>query len=251
MKKQEILDIAKELILISGKYSKIADESEKTKLLNIFNKYEKQLLEDNTKYSEVILWFITDLKSDLENNRILNIDNLNTDEYLENYLLIKNELKIYNWLILESSYRKIFNELNKKTKQDKKIISWELDKIIKNFNLNIKKINTKVIAQGLLIFTSFERKILKKYLLNLYNFLENTNEKNKILELIKIGNKLLLEVRNFSIEYYKKWNFNYKYIWFTNINWKSVLNDEVINSSKYWNRSWFEKKEYLKLIKSL
>ncbi len=251
MKKQEILDIAKELILIAWKYNKVPTKSEKTKLLNIFSKYEDKLLKNKTKYSEVIFWFLLDLKSDLENNRILNIDNLNTDEYLENYLLTKNELKIYNSLILESSYRKIFNELNKNQKQDLKIITRELDKFSKNFITNTKKLNTKVIAKNLLIFTCFERKIIKKYLINLYHYLKNNKQKRIVLELIKEWNIILADVKKYSINYYKKWNFNYKYIWFKNIDWKSVLNDKIIDCSKYWERTWFQEKEYLKLIKSL
>jgi hypothetical protein len=84
-------------------------------------------------------------------------------------------------LIDNESYRKIFNELNKKEKQDKKIIEKNLDIFIKHFEINFKKLNAKIIAQNLLIFTSFNRIIAKKYLLNLYLFLKDINHKRKIM----------------------------------------------------------------------
>ncbi len=250
MKKQEILDIAKQLILIAGKYSKVKNQNEKEKILKIFSDYEKQLNKDNTKYSKTILWFLLDLKGDLLSGRELNIDNLKTDEYLENYLLTTRELRYYNSLILEENYRIIFDELNKK-KINNKIIEENLEEIRKNYISQIKKLNSKLIAQNLLIFTLFERKIPKKYLLNLYLHLKNEKQKNIVLNLIAIWTKVINKVKQYWIEFYKTNKFNYKYIWYTNINWKSVLNNKIIDCSKINHRTWFAKEEYLKLLKSL
>ena len=250
MKKQEILDIAKQLILIAWKYSKVKNQNEKEKILKIFSDYEKELNKDNTKYSKTILWFLIDLKDDLLSGRELNIDNLKTDEYLENYLLITRELRYYNSLILEENYRIIFDELNKK-KINNKIIEENLEEIRKNYISQIKKLNSKLIAQNLLIFTSFDRKIPKKYLLNLYLHLKTKKQKNIVLNLIAIWTKVIDEVKQYGVEFYKTNKFNYKYIWYTNINWKSVLNDKIVDCSKINYRTWFTKEEYLKLLKSL
>jgi len=251
MKKQEILEIAKKLIMLSAKYKKVDEQKEKQKLLKIFQKYEKELSQDNTKYSEVILWFVIDLKNDLQEGRELNIDNLKTDEYLENYLLIKQELKYFNSLILQDSYRKIFDEILKKDKQNKKIISSELDKIYKNFISNFKKLNSKIIAKNLLIFTSFDRVLPKSYLVNLYKFLSEKNQKQKVLELLDLYNFWVKKVKAEAIKNYKENNFNYKYIWFKNINWKSVLADKIVDCSKIGDRIWSVRYEYRRLILGL
>ena len=250
MKKEEIVNIAKELILISAKFKKKLTKKETELLFKKFDDYEKKLKKDTTKYSETILSFVIDLKNDLKSWRELNIDKLSTDEYLENYLLTKNEVNIYNSLISNKSYRNIFNILNLKMIDNKKI-ELELDELIKIYNLNINKINTEIIAKNLLIFTLFKRNIPKKYLINLYLNLEDNKQKNKVLELIKTWNILIEQVKKYSIKYYKKENFNYKYIWFTNLNWKSILADKVIDCSKVLERTGFPKKEYLKLVKSL
>ncbi len=250
MKKQEILNIAKDLILIAWKYSKVEKQKEKNKLEKILFNYEKQLKTDNTKYSKTILSFLYDLKNDLESGRELNIDNIETDEYLENYLVVRRELKYYNSLILEENYRIIFNELIKK-ELDNNLINKNLEILKNNFLENFKKLNSKNIAKNLLIFTSFDRSIPKKYLLNLYIYLKNPKQKQLILELLKILEKLIEETRIYWIEFYKKNNFNYKYIWFRNIDWKSVLNDKIIDCSKNNYRTWFAKDEYFKLLKNL
>jgi ribosomal protein L22 len=196
MTKQEILDIAKELILITAKYKKNINESKKQKLLNVFSKYENKLKKEETKYAQTILSFVVDLKNDLISGKKLNIDKISTDEYLENYLLTKNELMIYNSLILKESYRKIFDELNKE-KKDTKIIEKNLEKLIKNFINNSKKLNTKIIAQNLLIFTSFERTIAKKYLINLYNHLTDINHKRMIFSLIEQYNISIFKIKEY------------------------------------------------------
>ena len=250
MKKQEILDIAKELILITVKYRKNIQESQKQKLLGVFEEYEKKLKNETTKYAQTILSFVVDLKNDLISGKELNIDKISTDEYLQNYLLTKNELMIYNSLILEESYRKIFDELNKE-KKDTKIIEKNFEKLIKNFVNNLKKLNTKIIAQNLLLFTSFERKIAKKYLINLYNHLIDINHKKRIFSLIEQYNLWIIKIKEYWINFYNKWNFNYKYIWYRNINWKSVLDEKIIDCSKIWERTWFTKLEYKKLLKQL
>ena len=250
MKKQEILDIAKELVLITAKFSWKITEENKKKLLKKFDEYEEKLEKDNTKYSKTILEFVLDLKDDLLSGRKLNIDKISSDEYLENYLITKNELKFYNSLIDLKIYREIFDELNKKNYDNKKIDEL-LEKFIKNFLGNYKKLNSKIIAQNLLIFTSFDRIIASKYLKNLYLFLKENSQKQKILELINMWNKKILEVKKHSIEFYEKNNFNYKYLGFKNINWKTILSEKIVDCSKIWERTWFAKYEYKKIIKNI
>jgi hypothetical protein len=65
MKKEEILNIAKELILITTKFKKNITKIEKNKLLKVFENYEDKLKKNSTKYAETILSFVVDLKNDL------------------------------------------------------------------------------------------------------------------------------------------------------------------------------------------
>ncbi len=247
MKKQEILDIAKELIKISAKFAVVKDIKQKRKLLKIFENFEEKLVSDKTKYSKTILGFLLDLKEDLESWKKLNIDNLSSDEYLENYLLVKHELNTYNKLIDINAYRIIFNELNKKNPNNK-IIKENLEEFINIFVLNLKELNLKVIAQNLLIFISFDRIIAKKYLKNLFIYLKD-NEKQKIYNLLILYNNWLKKIKDYSIYYYRSWKINYKYLGFKNENWKTILDDKIIDYSKIWERTGFVKYEYLKLIK--
>lgn len=251
MKKQEILDIWKELIIISAKYWNVSSKKDKELILNKFDKYELKLNSNNTKYSNLILWFLLDLKGDLLNWRKLNIDSLNTDEYLENYLLTKNELINYNKLILTDSYRTIFNELNKIFDSNNDLIDNELTKLSKNFNTHIKKLNSNIIAQNFLIFSSFKNNIAKNYLANLFNFVKNPNQKKIILDLLEQITIFTKDVKKFGRLYYTKWNYNYKFLKFQSIDWKTELSNNIIDSSKTWKRTWFIKYEYGKLIKKL
>ncbi len=250
MKRKEILDIAKELILITVKYRKIKNTKDKEKILNIFSNYESKLKNNKTKYAEIILGFLLDLKDDLKSWRELNIDNSSSDEYLENYLLTKNELKIYNNLIIKDSYKIIFDELNKK-KFNNKLIDKNLDLIIKNFIKNLKLLNLKLIAKNLLIFTYFERQIAKDYLINLYLFLKTPNQKRKINDLIVLYNEKIKEIKSYAINYYIKNDFNYKYLWFKNVDWKTILHNNIVDTSKTRERTGFYKYEYKKIINLL
>jgi len=58
-------------------------------------------------------------------------------------------------------------------------------------------------------------------------------------------------VKKYGIVFYKEQKFNYKYIGFTNIDWKSILNEKIIDCSKINYRTWFAKIEYLNLLKRL
>jgi hypothetical protein len=87
--------------------------------------------------------------------------------------------------------------------------------------------------------------------LNLYLFLKDINHKRKIMWLIEKYNIWLAKVKEFWIFFYKKSQINFKYIWYRNINWKSILEDKIIDCSKIWERSGFVKYEYEKLLKQL
>lgn len=243
MKKEEILDIAKKLIVISVKYKTKISKKEKEEILNIFYDYEEKLKNDNTKYAKTVLWFLLDLKDDLNNNRKLNIDKISSDEYLENFLVTKNEVLIYNNLILEKSYRKIFDELI--WTKNNKIIEEELKKIIDNFETKIKKLNLKIISKNLLIFVYLKEKNIGNYLKELYIFLNKINQKQEILKLIKKYKNINLEIKKYSIEYFKKWDFNYKILKLK----KEAL--KFIDITKTWYKTWNPKYEYKKLIKKL
>ena len=252
MNKQEITDIAKDLIYIAWTANTVKKKSEKDELVKKFNKYEKDLLKNKTKYSEMILVFLMDLKWDLEHWRILNIDKLKTDEYLENYLLIKNEVIIFNKLILKTSYRLIFDELaNEKINND--IIYKELLKIEKNFIKNLKLLDYKIIAKNLLIFTIFQRKIANIWLNNLYKSLQNPKQRQQILWLLDIYRAFTNKIKAYWVELYKKDDFNYKYLKFSknSINWEIEISAKVSNATKSWFRTWKARYEYKELLLKL
>ena len=249
MNKQEITDIAKDLIYIAWTANTVKKKSEKDELIKKFNKYEKDLLKNKTKYSEMILVFLMDLKWDLEDWRILNIDKLKTDEYLENYLFIKNEVIIFNKLILKTSYRLIFDELANK-KSNNEVINIELLKIEKNFVKTLKLLDYKIISKNLLIFTIFQRKIANIWLNNLYKSLQSPKQKQQILWLLEIYRTFTNKIKVYWIELYKKDDFNYKYLKFSknSIDWNIDISAKVSNSSKSWFRTWKPKYEYKQLL---
>ena len=78
-----------------------------------------------------------------------------------------------------------------------------------------------------------------------------THQKQKILELLELYSSWVKKVKIEAIKNYKENNFNYKYIWFKNINWKSILADKIVDCSKIGNRVWSAKYEFRRLILSL
>lgn len=236
MKKEKIIEIWKKLIHLAWTNSKWIRNDKK--LLEQIESYESELGWDKTKYSNVILWFIKDLKSDLLAWRELNIDSIDSDEYLENYFITKNEVQIFNNLIPKKEYRLLFD---KKTKNHNEIYQI----IEKQFLKQLKSLNSKNIAKNLLIFTLFNKDKPLDWLSRIKLISSKIN-----LDIAKI-NKLIILYKNFIkqvyvdwVTFYKKEQFNYKFIKFS---WDNI-DSKSKDASKVWFRSWNANFEFKQLL---
>lgn len=250
----KIIEIWKEIIYLSAKYSNYTD-TEKKKLLKKFKEYKKVLSEDNTKYSDTVNSFLIDLEADLEASRKLQIDKIDHDDYLENYFIAQREVNHYNSLVDEKLYNKIFEVINSDKNLD--LITKYLLKLEKNFSTQIKLISSEDISKNLLIFTLFEKKLVSTALKNLSNFLisiPNSQLQVKLIhKLIIQHNKLIQKIYLQWVELYKNNSFNIYYMKFESeiINWEKIKNLKKYNSVQMNFRTWNSKYEYKKLLKKL
>lgn len=250
----KIIEIWKEIIYLSAKYSNYTD-TEKKKLLKKFKEYKKVLSKDNTKYSDTVNSFLIDLEADLEAGRKLQIDKIDHDDYLENYFIAQREVNHYNSLVDEKLYNKIFEVINSDKNLD--TITKYLLKLEKNFSTQIKLISSEDISKNLLIFTLFEKKLVSSALRNLSNFLisipKSELQVQLIHKLIIQHNKLIQKIYLQWVEFYKNNSFNIYYMKFESeiINWEKIKNLKKYNSVQMNFRTWNSKYEYKKLLKKL
>jgi len=250
----KIIEIWKEIIYIAGRYSVYTDQ-EKESILNKFKKYKKALHKDSSQYSNTVLEFIIDLEWDIKAGRKLQIDNVDHDDFLENYFVTQREISHYNNLINEDLFIEIFEEV----KWSKNIqILTEKTKILEaNFINEIKLISHDNIAKNLMIFTLFERKITAKALKRLYSFITMIpwNEECSIIlrNMISLYYTLIQEVYKSGIKCFYEWNYNVYYMRFLSevIDWEKVKNLKKYNSSQMDFRTWNPKYEYKILLKKL
>jgi hypothetical protein len=145
------IDLIKELLIEVS-----INKDKKDVLIRKINKIESELENHNLKYKDIAIKFIEDIKGDIEEGREINIDSTNNDEYVENFFKTKLETQNYNRLILEDSYKNIFNNIY--SNNNLVFLENEFKKIENNFVNYYEKLKTDVIAQNLLIYTSFKRK---------------------------------------------------------------------------------------------
>lgn len=244
MKKEEIIKIWKEVILLVVKYNNSKTKKSKEDIIKTLDKYENNLEKDKTKYANIVLEFVIDIKNDLIAWRKLNIDNSNSDEYLENYFITQNEISIFNKLILKKEYYLLFE---KEVKNYDKLF----EDINNNFINNFKKLSYKNIAKNLLVFTLFNR-IKPLDALYRMDVLFSSKLKNEKLvlknrELINTYLSFIEQVYKAWIIYYKNGKYNYKFIKFSWDELDSITSD----ASKVNFRTWNPKFEYRELLKKL
>lgn len=251
MDKTEIIRIWRDLILKAWLLKK-ATPIQKEKFLKLLASYEKKLTKDTHKYSQIVLWFIYDIRDDLESNREINIDSISDDEYIENYFVTKHELDNFNQLIDQESFKIIFSELQKK-EINKKKIDTAIKSIQSCFNSHFKKIHQKNLAKNLLIFTTFERTLPLPALERLIAFMiqhESLNQDVLILKRIVRSYKEFL--RNFykiCLSCYQTKKIHCKYIAYTkDADGKLTLDLKAHDASKYGLRSWSPTYEYKELL---
>lgn len=247
---EKILDIWKQVVYLAAKYSNYSDE-EKEKLIDKFWKYREAIWEWNCKYSRTVLWFIQDLELDINAWRKLEIDDIQHDNYLENYFISKRELSHYNKLIDKNIYRKIFDEFNSSRNLD--TIEKLTKQLVKNFISEYKNLSPENIAKNLLIFSNFDKKVISDWLKNLYKvFTLLPNNKELFIELRKINSlyyQLIQQVYTSWVDKYHKKDFNIFYATFTKQNNSSKL--EKIDASKQSYRTGNPDYEYRQLLLKL
>lgn len=247
---EKILDIWKQVVYLAAKYSNYSDE-EKEKLIDKFWKYREAIWEWNCKYSRTVLWFIQDLELDINAWRKLEIDDIQHDNYLENYFISKRELLHYNKLIDKNIYRKIFDESNSSRNLD--TIEKLTKQLVKNFISEYKNLSPENIAKNLLIFSNFDKKVISDWLKNLYKvFTLLPNNKELFIELRKINSlyyQLIQQVYTSWVDKYHKKDFNIFYATFTKQNNSSKL--EKIDASKQSYRTGNPDYEYRQLLLKL
>jgi hypothetical protein len=250
----KIIEIWKEIIYLSAKYSNYTEE-EKNKLLVKFNEYKIILSKGNSKYSDTVNDFLIDLESDLTAGRKLQIDKIDHDDYLENYFISQREINHYNSLIDEKLYNKIFEEIN--TQKDLEKITKYLLKLEKNFSKQIKLISSENISKNLLIFSLFEKKLVSNALKNLSSFTLTIPNSKLQLQLI---HKLIHQHNNLIQKIYLKWIENYRSKTFNVFYMKfesEIINGEKIKNLKKYNsvqrnfRTWNPEYEYKKILKKI
>ena len=146
------IDLIKELLI-----EITINKNKKDLLLEKINKIESKLENHNLKYKDIALKFIKDIKDDIEAGREINIDSTNNDEYTDNFFKTKIEIQNYNKLILEESYKAICENIYSDEK-DLELVKKYFQEIEDNFLKYFTKLNIEIIAQNLLIYTSFKRK---------------------------------------------------------------------------------------------
>lgn len=253
MQKEEILKIAKEIIFFTATYEHKKNTIDTKEVLEKLKKYREKINWED-KYSKTVLWFITDIEWDIIDGRKVNIDSSKSDDYLENYFLTKNEISIYNNLILKDKYREIFDILQKDNidlEKAKKIII----EINNNFLNTINQLDSKIIAKNLLIFSLFTRNLPSEAFIRLdaiiSKFSELKEEKKKISTMSKKYNLFLKQVVSDWIRFYKSKTYNYKFLNYKFISWELEINNNSSDASKVWFRSGNPDYEYKKILFSI
>ena len=253
MKQAELINIGRDLILKAGLLQKPTEEQKK-KFLKLLDTYEKKVSWQVSKYSAVVLWFITDIRSDIEAWREIDIDSIDDDEYLENYFIIKHELDIFNTLIDEKSFKAIFLEL-KKEEYNLENIKIALHNFDEQFQKSFKKLSYKNIAKNLLIFTTFDRKLPIPALHKVLDFIEKDPKLSHETILLK---RLETSYKEFLSDFYneclnclKSKNISYKFIRYTHKNGKLTMSLKYEDASNIGLRSGDPIYEYKEILKKM
>lgn len=253
MTQAEIINIWRDLILKAWLLG-TPTPKQKEKFLKLLNFYEAKLTGDSSQYKSIILWFIKDIRWDIEMWRQINIDNIQDDEYVTNYFITKYELDNFNKLIDAESFKNIFTELQKKNYNKEKVVD-AVQKIDAQFRVHFKKLSKKNISKNLLIFTQFERTLPIPALNRLIEFISHHDSlQNEIL----IINRLERIYKDFLRNFYKECliclkskKINSKFIRFSQRDWRLSLHLECEDASSFWLRSGDPIFEYEQLLKKM
>jgi len=253
MKKLDNIKIAKELIFLAGTYNAKKKKEDKQLILDKIAGFKKEINMDEKNYTTV-LSFIEDIQNDLLYWREINIDKSSSDEYIENYFITKNEIDIYNNLILLKQYREVFDILQAKDRDFEKVRN-HINEINLNFNKSLKELNSKNIAKNLLIFTIFTRNLPTEAFARLHAILAKftmlKEEKKIITTMSKNYNAFIRQIVSDWMEFFKTKTYNYNFLHYK-FNWTELeVKDTITNASKIWYRSGNPDYEYQKILSNI
>jgi hypothetical protein len=100
---KQLFEIAKKLLIFSGKKWKTS-AIEKKKLIPQLTWILEQVQKDWSNMSLRVQKFLKDIIWDIENDRIIDIDEISEDNYIENYLQAEQFVQGYNSLLKQGDY---------------------------------------------------------------------------------------------------------------------------------------------------
>ena len=253
MKKIDNLKIAKELIFLAWTYNTKKKKEDSKIIIEKIESYKKDI-DTTEKNHKTILNFIEDIKNDLLSWKEINLDSSSSDEYIENYFITKNEIDIYNNLILLKQYREVFDILQTKDRDFEKVRNL-ISEINLNFNKSLKELNSKNIAKNLLIFTIFTRNLPTEAFSRLHSVLAKftmlKEEKKIVSTMSKSYNAFIRQIVSDWMKFFKTKTYNYNFLHYK-FNWTEIeIKDTVTNASKIWYRSGNPDYEYQKILSNI
>lgn len=160
-----LLEIAKKLLIFSWKIGKIS-ASQAEKNLQELKKLQKNLALHTDPMTQKIRIFLDDIIGDIQEGREINIDSIEQDEYIENFLASEELTLQYNSLLKKSAYLRAQEAFENRDMQSFYTLSKEIQK---NFMETLGKINRKNFASYIIIIHEFQLAKPEKYLRNLYH----------------------------------------------------------------------------------
>lgn len=160
----QLLEIAKKLLIFSWYSGKIsAWKSEK--ILKELREIQKNISWNTDSVSKKIKLFLDDIIWDISRGEPINIDTIEHDEYIENFLVSDTLVSCYNKLLVGTDFKSA----------QERLLGWKEElweeqakKIQKNFSENLSKISANDFSKNLLIIQKFELSKPRKYIQHLY-----------------------------------------------------------------------------------
>jgi hypothetical protein len=94
----QLFEVAKKLLIFSGK-KQILSATEKKKIMPQLSLILEDIQKDKTQLSLKVSEFIKDILSDIENDRVIDIDSIQADNHLENFIQAESYTVSYNSIL--------------------------------------------------------------------------------------------------------------------------------------------------------
>jgi hypothetical protein len=161
----QLLEIAKKIVIFSAAKKKLAP-TEAKKVLGELKKVEASLENDSSPLGKKVKTFLRDVIEDIESGREINIDGIQQDEYIENFLTAHIIVQHYNALLKKSDYLLARSHL---WSQNMSAFQKLVNEMQKSFKTHFKKVSSGEFAKYLLIIWEFKLAKPRKYFQILYH----------------------------------------------------------------------------------